>query len=32
MNPKATVRESAVTVILNYSIQFLMKDDAEGKT
>lgn len=31
MNPKATIRESAITVILNFSIQFLMKDDPEGK-
>ena len=31
MHPKANVRESAVTVILNYSVQFLMKDDKEGK-
>lgn len=29
---KANIRESAVTVLLNYSIQFLMKDDPEGKT
>ena len=26
-NPKTTVRESAVTVLLNYSIAFLQKDD-----
>jgi len=31
LNPKATVRESAITVLLNYSVQFLMKDDQEGK-
>jgi hypothetical protein len=31
MNPKATVREGAVTVILNYSVQLLMKDDQDGK-
>ena len=31
LNPKATIREGAVTVILNYSIQFLMKDDQDGK-
>lgn len=30
-NPKATVREAAVTVLLNYSIAFLGKDDPEGK-
>ena len=30
-NPKATVREAAVTVLLNYSISFLAKDDEEGK-
>ena len=31
MNPKPNVRESAITVLLNYSVQFLMKDDQEGK-
>ena len=30
-NPKATVREAAITVLLNYSIAFLGKDDPEGK-
>mmetsp|Transcript_7062 Transcript_7062/g.11895 ORF Transcript_7062/g.11895 Transcript_7062/m.11895 type:complete len:105 (+) Transcript_7062:1879-2193(+) len=30
-HPKANVREAAVTIILNYSVQFLTKDDAEGK-
>ena len=29
-NPKANVRESAVTVLLNYSIAFLQKDDNPG--
>ena len=29
-NAKANIREAAVTVILNYSIIFLMKDDSEG--
>ena len=29
---KANIRESAITVILNYSIQFLMKEDPEGTT
>ena len=30
-NGKANIREAAVTVILNYSIIFLMKDDKEGR-
>lgn len=29
---KANIRESAITVLLNFSIQFLMKDDPEGRT
>lgn len=30
-NPKANVKESAITVFLNYSIYFLMKEAAEAK-
>ena len=30
-NPKANIRESAVTIILNFSVVFLMKDDKEGR-
>lgn len=30
-NPKATVREAAITALLNYSIQILNKDDPEGR-
>jgi hypothetical protein len=30
-NPKQNIRESAITVILNYSIIFLLKSDPEGK-
>lgn len=30
-NGKANIRESAITVMLNYSICFLMKDDPEGR-
>ena len=30
-NAKANIREPAVTVLLNYSIAFLTKDDAEGR-
>ena len=30
-NPKQNIRESAITVILNYSIIFLLKNDPEGR-
>lgn len=30
-NPKATVCEAAITVLLNYSIIYFLKDDPEGK-
>lgn len=30
-NPKNTIKEAAITVFLNYSIVFLMKDDPEGR-
>lgn len=30
-NPKANVKESAITVFLNYSIYFLMKEATEAK-
>ena len=30
-NPKSTVRESAITTLLNFSIIFLMKDDHDGR-
>jgi hypothetical protein len=30
-NPKSTVKEAAITVVLNYSITFLLKDDQEGR-
>ena len=28
---KTNIREAAITVLLNYSITFLQKDDSEGK-
>ena len=30
-NEKANIREAAITVLLNFSIIFLMKDDHEGR-
>lgn len=31
MNKKATIREAALTILLNYSVVYLAKDDPEGK-
>ena len=30
-NPKNTIKEAAITVFLNYSIVYLMKEDPEGR-